>query len=355
MKVQISQRQLGFLAANSIIASSLVVLPQSIVDLSLQNAWTVPFFLFIYIVIIVKFSLFGINKLRTFHMQPRGMKTKVFALLMVIFISHILIRDLRILSGFIGTTLLPLTPSFVVTMLIIGCSLYMAWAGIEVIARFNELTFLIFICVVLFIPLSLVGEMDIENFEPVLGLKVIPSILQSTYIGLAWVGELIIVLLIIGTIHPLKSAKKTLIWGGGLGLGMFFILLFTQIAVLGAEIVRYSSYPTYSLVQQIRLTEFLDRLDFVLVSLYFPTIFAKFALLFYGLNRSMNLLIKAENKITLIPLALLVGILSITLLENKSLLYEFQIDTWATLGLILEVLIVFTMFFMIRENLKKQL
>ncbi|MDT8861189.1 endospore germination permease [Alkalihalobacillus sp. MEB130] len=347
MKIQISQRQLSLLTANLTIASGLVVLPQSLIDLALQNTWTVIFLLFLYVVFLISIALFGVGKLNDFALKPKQKKTKLLAFLMVIFIFHIIIRDLRILTGFIEVTLLPLTPLFIITVLIIGTSLYIAWAGLEVIARFNELAFSLFILVVLFIPLSLLEKFDLENFEPVLGLQVIPSLFQSSYVGLAWMGEVIIVFLILGAAKSIKETRKSMLWGAGIGIGLLFILIFCQIAVLGAEIVRYSTYPSYTLVQEIRLTEFMDRLDFILVALYFPITFSKLAFLLYGLNFSMNLLFNSDNKVTLIPQAIAIGILSILLFENKTIVYEFQIHTWASLGLFLQLLIAAVMFFII--------
>ncbi|UOE92123.1 GerAB/ArcD/ProY family transporter [Alkalihalobacillus sp. LMS39] len=352
MKVHISHRQLGFLAANMTIASSLVVLPQSLTDLSLQNTWVVPLFLFAYVVILVSIGMFGIQKLQVLDFDSKSWKIKGFALLMFIFIAHILIRDVRILTGFVDTTLLPLTPTFVVTMLFIGTSLYIAWAGIEVIARFNEIMYVLFIIVILFIPISLFEEMSLANFEPVMGFHVIPSLLQSSFIGFAWIGEIIIVFLILNTTKSYQKSKLSLIWGGGLGLFLLFILIFSQTAVIGSEIVRFTTYPSYTLVQQIRLTEFLDRLDFFLVSLYFPTIFSKLALMLYGLNRSVNMITNSKNKVTLIPLTLLMGMLSLLLFEDKNDIYEFKIHSWASLGLFLQLVIAIVMFLIIRDNLK---
>lgn len=265
------------------------------------------------------------------------------------FISHVLIRDLTIITGFIEATLLPLTPVYVITILVIACSLYISWAGIEVIARYNEICFLIFLGVVLFIPISLINSLAIENFEPVLGLETIPSVFQSAYLGLAWVGEIIIVFLIIGMVNPLKNVKKAIFLGGAIGIGMLFILIFSGIAVLGAEILRYTTYPTYTLVQQIRITEFLDRLDFFLVSLYFPAVFSKFALFFFGLQRAFNLFSGMNTKYTFIPLSIMIGVLANVLFENKGEKLEFQIHTWATMGLVIELMIVIVMIFVIRS------
>ncbi|GAE34392.1 GerAB/ArcD/ProY family transporter [Halalkalibacter akibai] len=283
MNIKISNRQLAFLVSNSMVSVSLVILPQSLVDLSLQNAWLVFPLLFLFVLLIITGGLYGLKKLKTFDLtEGQGnWQKRCLAFLFVLFISHVLIRDLTIITGFIEATLLPLTPVYVITILVIACSLYISWAGIEVIARYNEICFLIFLGVVLFIPISLIDSLAIENFEPVLGLETIPSVFQSAYLGLAWVGEIIIVFLIIGMVNPLKNVKRAIFLGGAIGIGMLFILIFSGIAVLGAEILRYTTYPTYTLVQQIRITEFLDRLDFFLVSLYFPAVFSKFALFFF--------------------------------------------------------------------------
>lgn len=352
MKVTISQRQFSFVIANLTISTSLMVLPQSMIDLAMENAWIVPIMIFIIASMIIHFAFIGIEKLNQLALDPDSFKTKVLAVIMMILITHIITRDVRVMSGFIETTLLPTTPTFIIIVMLIGTSLYLAWAGIEVIARFNEMVFVIFIGVILFIPLSLIGDIKLENFEPVLGLKTIPSLLQSSYITLAWIGEMVVILLLFGSVKTVKEAKVSSIFGVGIGLFTLFILIFMEIAVLGAEIVRYSTYPTYVLVQQIRLTEFLDRLDFILIGLYFPTVFAKFALLLYGLNRSVNLLTNTQGKITLMPLAILMGILSITMFENKSALYNFKIHTWATLGLILEGMIILIMLFVVWNKRK---
>lgn len=358
MKLQLSQRQITLLAANTIIAGSLVILPQALTDLALQNVWLVPILMTSFLFLLVGVGLKGIHKVEFtadyFSSERMNYKKKVFLLLIIIFSAHVLIRDVRILTEFVEATLLPLTPIFIITDLVILVCLYIAWSGIEVISRFTELFFVLFIGVILFVPVSLVGDMVLENFEPVLGFQVIPSILQSTYIGLAWVGEVVILFFILSLIQPIKRVKKSIIIGGGIGLGLLLILTFSQIAILGAEIVRYTTYPSYTLVQQIRITEFLDRLDFILVSLYFPTIFAKISLFLYGLHRAFNLLTGNKVKITMLPIALVIGLFSKIFFENKVRSFDYQIQTWGTFGLVLELLIVLFMYLVIRETNKQK-
>ncbi len=338
------------------ISASLITLPQFMVDLSLHNTWVVPIFLF---VVVYGMMFFGLSKLEKVpkserHFSSDSKKVKTLACLFILFFAHVLIRDIRILLGFISTTLIPLTPKYVIIILLIGTVLYLAMSGIEVIARFTELYYFLFIGVILFIPLSLGTQISVENFEPMVGLKVIPSLLQSSYIGLAWMGEAVAVIMIIWLTSPKEGTRKAVFWGIGFGITMLFILIFSQIAVLGSEIVRYSTYPSYTLVQQIRLTEFLDRLDFVLVAFYFPTVFAKMSFFLYGLHRSLTMLNNKMTNITMVPLAIIMGVLAVTLFENVGDTTEFSIFTWASLGLILELLILALTFMIIRTKLNNK-
>ncbi|MFA9557019.1 endospore germination permease [Evansella sp. AB-rgal1] len=357
MKMTISPRQGAFLAGNIIVTSSIVALPQSLIDLALQNTWLVPILLSLYVFVIIYFSFFLAKstdsikeKLTT---EQTNWKVKILALLLFIYIFHLLLRDLRFVSGFIEVTLLPLTPLYIITMLIILTSLYITWGGVEVIARFTELYYFLFIGVILFVPISLISQFEVENFEPIIGLEMIPSILQSTFIGLNWVGEIVVLFLIIGFIEPINKMKSSILYGSLSGVFLLFVIIFSQIAVLGPEIVRYSAYPSYTLVQQIRLTDFLDRLDFILVALYFPTLFAKFSLLIYGLNRSLSLISGVKTKFTKIPLSIIAGILSITLFTDKADHFEFNIYTWSTLGLLFQLMILLFMFIIVKSKTMK--
>ncbi|ADU30309.1 GerAB/ArcD/ProY family transporter [Evansella cellulosilytica] len=359
MKIQLSERQVMFLAGNAVIASSLVVLPQSLIDLALQNTWIIPIFIFLYVYILFNISLFGVGKLKSVKnvfsdKNKKNWGEKLIVVLFLIFIVHVVMRDLRVLSGFVETTLLPSTPLFAVTLLIIVCCTYIAWAGMEVVARFTELHFIIFIGIILFVPISLAGEIKLENFEPVLGMEIIPSLLSSSFIAISWFGESIVLLLIINMIAaPVKRIKWSFILGTTIGIALFSILLFTQIGVLGAEILRYSAYPTYTLVQQIRITEFLDRLDLVLVTLYFPTMFSKISLFIYGSYRCIELLLGETKKAVMIPIVLTIAICSMEIFSNKAVKLDFQIYSWPMLGLILQLSIAIGVVFIIKAENKK--
>jgi spore germination protein (amino acid permease) len=355
MKPQISNLQLVFIAGNLTIAGALISLPQALVDQAMNNTWVVPFLMFLFISLLMFVGLSGTNKMSNldlFSVNRSSWVMRLFGILMLLFLIMVIIRDLRIIIGFTITVLLPTTPVFVLTMLVVLTIAYLAWAGIEVIARFHEMYFSVFILVVLFIPFSLLNKTDLTALEPILRPEYFLSITQSTYLGLAWFGEVVIILLIVGMVKPLQDTRRSVMWGLGIGSLLLFIVLFNQITVIGPSIVKYAMYPSYLLVQQISITEFLDRLELVLVGLYFPTIFMKLAFSLYALNKSFGITFKTDSKHLIVPLSMLMGILSILMFENKTEKFYFATFSWASMGLLLEVILVGLFMYLIRKEKK---
>lgn len=356
MKVNISPMQLALLAGNFIFTATIVTIPQALVDLSMQNTWIIPIFLYAFIFGFVQMLLLGMNKLKNPEQlwESNTVFPKMTAVFLFLFLIHILVRDLRVISGFTNMILLPLTPHFIITLLFVFSILYIAWAGVEVIVRFTELYFIYLIFTALFIPFGVMEQMELSKFQPILGFQTIPSLLQSSFLGLAWVGEIIAVILVVTMVKPFEKAKGAILLGAGISMFIFLILIFSMISVLGAEIVRYSIYPSYQLVQQIRLTEFLDRLDLVLVAFYYPSIFAKMAFTLFGIKRCVEIMFNSKSNVILLPLGLWMGILSMQLFESKVHKHHYETFTWATLGLLLEFVIGVMFVLMIRQFRKKQ-
>ncbi|MBO8171616.1 MAG: endospore germination permease [Bacillaceae bacterium] len=355
MKTRISNLQLTLLTANFITASTLLVMPQAYLDLSLQNTWFVPFLWFLLTTLLITTAFVGWNKIETLDFQSdetRSSRTgqKLLAILMILFLMFILIRDLRAFTDFTGTALLELTPQPVIIFTSLICLLYLVWLGFEVIARFNDIYFSLLFIIILFLPLLLLNEIDMAKLLPPLQINAVPSILQTTFVGLAWVGELVIIFLFVGNVQPKSDVRRSVIWGVGLAVIFIFILLGSIISVLGSTLARYTVYPSYILVRQINITDFLDRLDLLVVSFWIPAIFSKMALTFYGIHRSFNMLFGTDTKIFLVPLALIIGFLSMMMFGNNISHFYFSIYVWSTLGLLLEILIVAVFMWIVRKE-----
>ncbi|MDQ0246396.1 spore germination protein [Bacillus fengqiuensis] len=357
MKPQISTIQYAVLIVNFILSGTLLSLPQVLTDINGQNVWILP-------IIALPFGFaviwIGLGKresvwIQLYSEEGRGtIIKKGWALLFLLFLFLLFIKDLRALSNFIGAVLLPTTPIPVVTLFSVLTLCYITWSGLEVIARVTSIHFFVFGFILFSLPFMLINEISFSNFQPVLRMERISNLFQGTFFLLSWVGEMVILLLFAGFVNPAAKAKKAASWGVAIGLLYLTILLVLDIAVLGADIVKSSSYPNYTLIQEINITDFLDRLDLAILSIWVPTLICKLALTLYGINCVAGLLTKRKAKLTMIPVSLLLGILSILLFEDNVTHQEFSFYAWASLGLILELLIIAGYMLIRRIQMKKK-
>ena len=357
MKPQISTNQYALLIANVILSGSLLSLPQVLIEINEQNAWILPIIVFPFGLAVIWLGLGKKERLwsKLYSEDERGkIIKKGWALVFLLFLVLLFIRDLRVLANFIGAVLLPTTPISVVTIFSIITLCYITWAGLEVIARVSCIHLLALGAVILALPLMLINEINFANFQPILRIETIPSLFKGAFFLLSWLGEITIMLLFAGFVSHGDKVKKAAAYGVALGLFLFSLLLLLDTAVLGPDIIESSSYPNYTLIQEINITDFLDRLDLAIVSFWIPTLLCKLSLILYGVNCTAGLLLKSKEKVTMIPVYLLLGILSILLFEDNITHQQFSFYTWASLGLLLELLIIAGYMVIRRAQVKKK-
>jgi spore germination protein (amino acid permease) len=357
MSQKISNLQIILLVANFIFSAAVISLPQIIVQVAGQNAWIVPLLMFpiSFLVIIIIFgkrkNADKLSKIFTIG-NKSSLFEKVFIFFFIVFILLILVRDLRGLIDFVATVLLPTTPIDVLMVLSVLVISYMMMSGLEVIARVNTITFGLLVLIVLGLPFFLLNELEIGNIQPLPSLSTINDLMKAITLTFAWLGEMLLFLIIIANIHPAKEAKKAVIIGTGLGSILFCIIIILEVAVLGTKIVREATYPTYIMVQQINLTDFLDRLDPIIVVVWLPTIFIKVSYLLYALNHCISFLRKKDTTKFMFPAAFILGYISLLLFKNNMDHIHYSFYSWSTIGLLLEVVII-GLFFLVRRKFKE--
>ncbi|MEH7415399.1 endospore germination permease [Neobacillus drentensis] len=359
MKQKISDWQLALLVANLIFSGPVISLPQIILQQGDQNAWVVPIIIFPILLSFI-FIIFGKNKKVDWlqHVLLIGDKSKWsdkgFIMLFLLFVIFTIIRDLRGMIDFVATVLLPTTPNDILMVLSMLVIVYIAISGLEVVARVTGITFSILFIIVSMLPFLLLNEWDFGNMQPLFGWESIPAILRACYVTFSWMGEILFFLIIISNIHKAERTRRAVIIGTGLGLFLFFVVLISALGVLGTRIIRESTYPSLMLIQQINITDFLDRLDLVITVAWLPTIFTKVAFLLYAINHCFSYLYKGNTNKFLFPIAFIVGYLSILMFKNTMDLLRFSFYTWNLIGLILQLMLLF-IFLFVKRNVKMKL
>jgi spore germination protein (amino acid permease) len=357
MSQKVSNLQLMFLVANFMFSSSVISLPQIIVEVSGQNGWLVPIILLpIFLLIIL--MIFGRKNKSDFFKklfiigEKSSFWEKSFIIFFLLLVMLTFVRDLRGLIDFVASVLLPNTPIDVLMVLSIFVIAYIAMSGIEVISRINMLYFVVLIFIVVMLPLLLMNEWELQNLQPLPSFQKVMPIFHTVYFSVSWLAEMFFFLIIVANVNPVHQARKAVLAGTCLGLLLFFIILFLQLTVLGTKIVREATYPTYILIQQINLTDFLDRIDLVIVIVWMPTLIAKLSYLLFAVNHCLSLFYKSSTNKFLFPISIILGLLSVLLFKNTMNYLHYSFYTWASLGLILEIIIVILFLLLKRKKTK---
>ncbi|WP_462409597.1 GerAB/ArcD/ProY family transporter [Neobacillus sp. Marseille-QA0830] len=359
MKQLISNLQMMFLVANFIVSATVISLPQITVHIGGQNAWLVPLMI-LPLLIVMNLVLFGKRKYidsftNLFTINKRSsIWEKGFIFFFLLFVILTFIRDLRAMIDFVAVVLLPSTPISIIMILSVFIIAYIGLAGLEVTARINAIYFVILAFVIVLLPVLLLNESDIKNFQPLPSFRSVLSVSKSVYFTFAWLGEMLFFLIAVGNINPIKQARKAVISGTLLGIGLFLIVIVMQIAVLGTKIVREATFPSYVLIQQINLTDFLDRLDLVIVAVWLPTLITKAAFLLFAINHCLSFYYKSNTNKFLFPFAFILGYISILMFKNSMEHIHFSFYTWSSLGLILELIIV-ALFLVVKRKSRRSI
>ncbi|KKK38533.1 hypothetical protein WQ57_07980 [Mesobacillus campisalis] len=343
MSEKIGSYQLTVLVANFIFTGTLISLPQSLAEVSGQNSWHVPFVGFLLMGAFITVLLGGKRQLpkfsRKFLAGKRSIVEKMFLVAFAILFASTFLRDVRGMVDFIATVLLPTTPIDVLTILAILMIVYLASAGLEVIARVTAIHFGVLAIIILVLPFMLLNEINMGNFQPIFSQTYIPDVAKSSLILFSWVGEAIFILILVGNMEDVSKTRRAAVQGVGTGMFLLVIVLALMVAVLGVDIVKASSYPSHQMIQQINLTDFLDRLDLVIVTVWIPAFITKISLDLYLINRCLTSGRNQDANVIIVPLGIALGMLSILLFRNNMEHLQFSFYTWAAWGLGFELLI----------------
>lgn len=206
-------------------------------------------------------------------------------LLYVLFSMLILTRDIRVAVEFVNISLLPRTPLWMIALLITITILYMALKGRDSISIMGGLWQPILNLTIIAISLILARDFRFMYLEPMFEYGLMPSI-QGSWFAFPYLGELLILPFLFG---GRGYTARNGLYGLLLGVVVLEFINFETVLTLGTHIPAKTIYPSYELVRQIKLTDFLDRFDLPLVGIWMPAMIIKtgFSLYFaaYGLNK----------------------------------------------------------------------
>lgn len=177
------------------------------------------------------------------------------------FAFHLGVLVIRNFGEFIITVSFPDTP-MIIPMLFLGIlSSWIIKEGIEVLARWSALFFLLNAPAPTLVFLALIPEMDLNNIFPIMYDGVKPF-LAGAYSAFSFpFAETIIFTMIFFCLKSRKSSYKVLIPGVLLGGIPLVGISLAEILVLGPDLYGSSFYPNHSVATKVRIGDFIERLE----------------------------------------------------------------------------------------------
>ncbi len=231
--------------------------------------------------------------------------------------------------------------------------------GLETIARSAEILIAVFFVLFFILVVLILPEIKIENIQPVYeaGTK---KIVQSSLhlIVNTSVNAVILLMIFPAFINKTKQGKKSFLIGNLIGGIVMIIITFLSVALLGGENTARQMYPAYELAKKIDVGDFVERIEGLMASLWYISLYFKATLYFYasvlGIAQILNL--KDYRPIT-IPLGMIAIILSIVIYPN--VIYQQHWDSTTgnslsiSIGLFLPLLLV-VVYAIRKKQIKKE-
>ncbi len=348
---KISSHQLFYIGTISTINAALFSLPAQTVRYANQMVWISYLLAFAVVMasiwLISKATnrfpdqdLFGAMILR-FPFVGR-----VFALVYVVFFFIILIRDTRMLTDFFNISLLPQTPLWVITALAIITITLMARSGVEILGRMTEFFAPALFIVFLALPFMFLKEIDYTFLLPLFEFDW-KGIGIGTWYAIPYMGEIIVMALIYSNkTFRFRLGLQSLLFGTIL----LMILTICSLLILGASIIPRLLYPTYELVRQLRITDFLDRFELPLIAIWLPSMLNKMAYsLFVVSHGFQRIMPSVPARFITTPFGVLAFVCSFWFFRDAIQLFQFN-RTWTLIALIPELIIPLFLYLILRPK-----
>lgn len=346
---RISGRQLNLLGAMFMYPIALLFVPTTLIEVARQDAWT-SIFLPLGVMLVVLWLLSQVSarfpKLDLFSAMVTRFPVagRLLALGYVAFFFVVLLRDLRTLTDFTKVTLLPATPFLVIGALLTFSIALIARGGLEVVARVTELFAPSLIAITLALPLLTANGLELRLIAPVFEWGPGPSLHASWIMG-AWIGEIALLPFIFSNqIFRFRDGAY-----GMVAAALFFeIILVVDLLLLGPNLGGRTLFPTWEAVRHIRLTDFLDRWDLVLVGIWFPSVVIKVSYGLYVVCHGLNRIVGSVDPRPLSSaLALFALVACLWAFENPLDVVQLN-HVWPWVGLVFELTIPVLLFLVLR-------
>lgn len=233
------------------------------------------------------------------------------------------------LTSFLSSQYLIETPKYFLLIPILLLTYYIASKGIETIVRVSTISFYISVLIFLFDFISLVPQVNFENFLPLTDVSFKKIILSSIIFAFYFAIPIMHINIIsFNQIEDKEKFNKYFYLIISFAFIMIFLLMSTTIGIQGINVSNLFDYPLYTTLKRIKLFSFLDSLENISIMLWVLYIInaasTMLSFVFSSLKETFNLDNKKSKLINIIILIISFAIPNFIFLSNNyNELYEY--------------------------------
>jgi len=246
-------------------------------------------------------------------------------------INSIIVREY---VEYLSSAILPQTPLEVLIVTSLLVSGFAVRSGLEVIGRLGEFILPIVVMMILFILLPSTKDFEWGRLTPMMAEGFKP-VIEGAFAPVSWFGEVVTVAFLIPFLNQVQASKKAVV-GGIVLIGILLVgVAVITVGVFGASEVARMKFPTFELARVINIGNFLERVEWLVDSLWMLGAFMKITIYYYiaALVGARWFRLK-DYKPLVFPIGLLLMVLSLLLYPNAVDLVAFLGEVWPPYSLI---------------------
>ncbi|GLX68870.1 GerAB/ArcD/ProY family transporter [Paenibacillus glycanilyticus] len=360
-RMKVSSLQMSLLVGSLLIASNMNTMPTAITMAAQQDAWYAYLFPIPYGIgmayLMWRLARYSPEK-NMYEIMQQACGKWIGGLMNGILIAYLsvdLISQLRIYSDFFNSSILLRTPLIYILLMTMLLLAYYAGGSMEHLFRTNVVFITLFLSFYMFMPLFLLNEIDLNKLKPSLSSGIFQPV-KGGVLALGSFTDLIIFGAFLHHVRKPRDIYMAMKMGVIYSAFMLTIWLFCVVSVVSPILSSRLIYIGWILVQQIHITDFLDRIDLFLISLYVPVLLIKFAALYIAILTGVASFTK-QKKFDFInlPLGIVFTILAAITFDNTdevSLFYAFGIFP---ISVVVQVLFLAALFIGMAARKKKSM
>ncbi|WP_438447839.1 GerAB/ArcD/ProY family transporter [Gorillibacterium sp. sgz5001074] len=240
-------------------------------------------------------------------------------------ISTIILREF---TGIMTSQILPHTPIFIVMIIILIVTGYAVVSGLEAIARSNVFVTAISMVPYFFSLLLFQKLIDFGRLWPFFQHP--PGVLAySGLLPAGWFSEIAVLLILAPYLKHRSKARKIALWGVGLSGFHLTVTVILAILVFGPNLPQLYQYPSFSMIEVIRIGTTLERIDILFSAFWICTIYIKMAIFLFGAYHCLLEALHLRPSKTLLG-ALLLFIMLSSVSSYRDDVHFGQVNRWGT-------------------------